>query len=219
MFSFDVITVYLSTLVYLIFLFLSCFCKNIKLLRWIHYFNFYLQIFIAIGFRYTIIRFSKVEIFVLFYLYLIDIVIRLVWVLLFIQTFIESFIWNLLSILTIWLTIPFLFSADVYNTAMTNFSSYTCALLVVIAFSYVLSRQQKRAFYFHWMADRKANWLTSVFENMNTGFISIKGEKISYINSFMLNQFKKIRKTIKEQEGNQLITERPESNKFLKILF
>lgn len=163
------------------------------------------------------IRISKVDISILFFMFLIDIVLRLTWVLLFIQTFIESFLLNMFSIFTIWLTIPFLFPADYYNTAMTNFSSYSCSILVVIGFSYILSRQQKKGFYFNWVADTKANWLTSVFENMNTGFISIKGEKISYINSFMLNQFKKIRNVIRENKENQIL--RPESKKNIKCNF
>lgn len=38
MFSFDVITVYFSTIVYIIFMILGWSSKNTMLLRWIHYF-------------------------------------------------------------------------------------------------------------------------------------------------------------------------------------
>jgi hypothetical protein len=193
MYKFDFIIMYLLFFTFLIFFIVGLMCKNIKVIKFIHFGNFYLQIWVLICLRYTMITLVKLDSNIIFYMYLIDINLRLAWVLLFLHSFVESLILNFLSILTIWLTIPFLYTSDQFITEISIYVAYSSCKLVVIFFSYIISWQQKRAFHFHWIADQKANWLTSVFENMKSGFVSIKGGKITYINSFMLNQFKKIK--------------------------
>jgi hypothetical protein len=152
----------------------------------------------TIGLRFVIMRLGNIDEIILDFYYLLEINFRLIWVLLHVQSFLECFILNTLSILTIWLIVPFIYPADVYNRGMFNFFAYSCALMSVISFAYFLEKNSKKAFYFHWISDKKANWLSNVFENMNSGFVSFRGGRISYINSSLKKQLKKFKNFTKK---------------------
>ncbi len=143
------------------------------------------------AFRFLIIKVSYAHFNLLFFQYLIEMIVRLTWVLLFIHSFKESFILNTLSLITVWIVVPSLYVGDSYNDENINTIAYSFVIFGVIVFAYVLEKQQKEAFYYQWLANSKAKWLTNVFENLNSGFVSIKNSKISYINQnfrkFLLN--------------------------------
>jgi hypothetical protein len=192
-FQFNIITTYLAVFMYTIFLGFCICSKRIKLIRWMHYIHFYFQIFVIMAFRFAIFRIVNVSPILLFFQYFFEIIVRLVWVILFLHSFLESLILNTLSLATVWIVIPCLFPPENFKDEMINTLAYSCVLFSVMGIAFILERQQKLAFYFFWLADKKAKWLTNVFENLNSGFLSIKGGKISFINSFFLTQMKKLK--------------------------
>lgn len=203
MFQTVLITTYLTTCIMITFTFIAIFSKNIRLIRWIHYFTYFILVFIFVNFRYTIFRVAKINTVVFYFLVIIEITIRLIWVIIGLQSFLECLMLNGMSIVFMWALYPPVFPKEIFYDGMINYMVYSTALLVCIVFSYVLERQQKLAFYFNWVAEKKAAWLASVFENMNAGFISIRGDTITYINSFLLKQFYKIKRN-KEKNNNAL---------------
>ena len=192
-FKFNSITTLLAAFMYLIFVIASYRCKNLIILKWLHYVLFYFQIFVIMAFRFAIIRIVNVSPILLFFQYFFEIIVRLVCVILFLHSFLESLILNTLSLLTVWIVIPSLFPPDNFKDEMINTLAYSCVLFSVMGIAFILERQQKLAFYFFWLADNKAKWLTNVFDNLNSGFLSIKGGKISFINSFFLTRMKKLK--------------------------
>ena len=87
--------------------------------------------------------------------------------------------------------LPIIFPENIYREGMINFAAYSSVFSLTVGFAYVLGRQQKMAYYFHWTADRKANWLNSVFENMNERIDSVRGLLISYIYPFLHKLYQK----------------------------
>jgi hypothetical protein len=199
-FKFNIMMNFIAIFIYFIFLFFAFFSKNLTVLRWIHYILFYFQIFVIMGFRFEIFKKLNSTSTLIFFQYLIEMFVRLVWVILYLQSFLESLVLNSLVILTVWLTIPFMYPTENFQDEMINSLAYSCVLFMVIVIAYIIEIQQKKAFYFLWQADSKAKWLTSILDNLNSGFVSIKNGKIKYINSFFINHLDKLKHTSKYTE-------------------
>jgi hypothetical protein len=183
-FKFNVIMCSITSVMYLVLMTWSYLTKKIKIIKMINYTIFFFQIFVIIAFRFAIIKVTNFYSILLFFEYLLEIIVRLIWVVFFLHSFLESLVLNILSLITVWIVVPTLFPEKLYNEEIINTLAYSFVLFSVIIIAYVLERQQKEAFYFHWQADTKAKWLINVFENLNSGFVSIKNSKISYINSY-----------------------------------
>jgi hypothetical protein len=199
-FKFNITMNVIAIVMYFIFIFFSIFSKNLRLLRWVHYILFYFQIFVIMAFRFEIFKTQSSTSTLIFFEYLIEIFVRLIWVVLYIHSFLESLILNSLVILTVWLTVPFLYPTENFKDEMINSLAYSCVLFMVMVIAYIIERQQKLAYYFLWQAASKAKWLTSILDNLNSGFVSIKSGRIKYINSFFINQLEKFKHTSKFTE-------------------
>jgi hypothetical protein len=199
-FKFNITMNIIAIVMYFIFIFFSIFSKNLRILRWVHYILFYFQIFVIMAFRFEIFKTQSSTSTLIFFEYLIEMFVRLIWVVLYIHSFLESLILNSLVILTVWLTVPFLYPTENFKDEMINSLAYSCVLFMVMVIAYIIERQQKLAYYFLWQAASKAKWLTSILDNLNSGFVSIKSGRIKYINSFFINQLEKFKHTSKFTE-------------------
>jgi hypothetical protein len=146
---------------------------------------------ISINSRYALTHYTKVDLVLLMFIFSLEILFRLFWVIFGIQGFIENFILTCISIIIAWaIYVPTHFGNEL-TTSYFNNLGYTLILFVVMLLSYILERQQKNAFYFQIKAKTKTNWLLNVLDNMSTGFLSIRGDTISYVNSFFKNKLEK----------------------------
>jgi hypothetical protein len=184
-FKLNVIMTTIASIIYIFLLVVGIRTKNIKIIRLINYFIFYFQIYVIIAFRYTIFRVVSVTPLLLFLEYLIETIVRLIWVVGFIHSFVESLLLNLISLITVWLYIPFLIPGNFYDEEIRNTVNYTLVIIAVTSISYLLERQQKEAFYYRLKADAKFIRLTNSFENLKSGFVSLKNGKISFINKHL----------------------------------
>jgi hypothetical protein len=212
LFKINVIMTTIASIIYVFMLLVGTRTKNIKILRFINYFIFYFQIFVIIAFRYAIFRVVSVTPLLLFLEYLFEIVVRLIWVVGFIHSFVESLLLNLMSVISVWLIVPFLIPEQFYDDEIKNTLNYTLVIVAVIAISYVLEIQQKEAFYYRLQADSKVKRLTNYFENLKSGFVSLKNGKISFINKhlkdILLNKkFKDKFERTKQSTANSTFTE------------
>ena len=219
-FKFNLIMNSIATVMYLLLMIWSYLTKNIQIMKWIDYFIFYFQIFVIMAFRFAIIRATDASLILLFFEYLIEIIVRLIWVLLFIHSFKESFFLNTLSLVTVWIVVTSLFPEKSFNIEIINTLTYSCVIISVIVIGYILERQQKEAFYYRLKADAKFIRLTNSFENLKSGFVSLKNGKISFINKhlkdILLNE--KFKEKVETRRNSAIInglTEGKSSFKFL----
>ena len=211
-YKFNLLMCSITSLIYIGLMVWSCMTTNIKIKKLIDYTIFYCQIFVIIAFRFAIIRVTESTLVLLFFEYLLEIIVRIIWVNLFIHSFKECFYLNTASLITVWIIILSFFPEKSYNEEIINTLAYSFVIFSIIIIAFVLERQQKEAFYFHWQADNKAKWLinvVNVFENLNSGFVSIKDNKISYINPY----FKKVLQNLEiinqtKKESNKLLPRR-----------
>jgi hypothetical protein len=186
MFKFNLISTCVASCLYTLLIILVVYKKDVKTKTWIIYIIFYFQIFAIMAFRFTIFRLAKVSSILLFLQYLFEIIVRLLFVIFFLHSFLESLILNLISISTVWIVVSILIPDEYHDDEIKNTLIYSLVIIGFVLVSYVIEQQQKRTFYFQWKSDNKARWLTNVFENLRSGFVSVKNGKINYINSFFI---------------------------------
>jgi hypothetical protein len=184
---------YVTTPLYLI-TFVICFIsKNIKVLIWSHYLNYIVFLFTLVSLVTPLLSLKNINIVLIFFLYILEMLFRMVWVLFSIHSFPENLTLNLMTIVLSWMCyLPLVETKELQFTSY-NLLAYSVMYLVIIGFSYTVERQQKNAFYFQFTHAKKLEWLTNVFENMNTGILSIRGNKISYINTFLQTKLDKLK--------------------------
>lgn len=184
-------TSYIAAFVYLVNTILSYCVQNIKIIIYVQHINYILFAFLACDFRFPFLNLSQTNAILFYILFNFEILARVVWVLLQLQGFLECFILNSIQIALIWILYAPNFDDSTFMRSMYNILAYTFTLSVVVFFSYILERQQKNAFFFSLTSVKKAEWFMNIFENMNTGFLSIKGDKVSYLNSYLAKKIKK----------------------------
>lgn len=184
-FKFNIIMTSIATLLYFILLIFSVSRKNIKINRVVNYIIFYFQIFVIIAFRFAIFRVINVTSILLFLQYLIEIMVRLLWVVIFIHSFMESLILNLMSLATVWIIIPLFIPNKFYDDEIMYTINYSFVIFAVIIINFIIEQKQKEAFYYQWQAENRVKSLANTLENLNSGFVSFRGGKINFINSHM----------------------------------
>jgi hypothetical protein len=189
-------TAIISTSLYVTLLFMCLFSKNVKILRWCHYLAYLLILFTFSNFFNTLSHKLQMSLYLANLIYVLEILLRMCFSIFLIQCFLENIILNGLTCILIWVLYLPALDENVILTATYAQLAYTAIFLVLIGFSYVLEKQQKNAFYFQYTHAKKLEWLTNVFENMNTGFLSIRGDKITYMNSFLQNKINKLKQPL-----------------------
>lgn len=196
-------TSYFISIIYIVFLIISAFVKNPQVLKYMNYVNYYLITFIFVNFRYGLVNWIKVDIIIFYAINTFEIVVRVSWLLIGLLGFLESVLLNTLIILSNWI-----YYVPIQRDEFTFYFliAHTIVYVIVISFSYSCEYQQRKSFYFILVANKKNKWFSNIFENMNTGFISVKDGKIKYINKFMLENLIKI-KSIKQNILNHFSAE------------
>lgn len=200
--SFKVLMVisYFITFCYLIFLsLLFCMRKNIRFYKFLNNFNYSVLVFVSINFRYPLIHYLKVNNILFYALMTVETMFRLGFIVVNLITFLENFILNCITLFFIWVVYPPIGDPTTELTNMLLLLACSMDVLLVILFGYFLERQRKMAFYYSFTANRKAQWLLNILDNLNNGFISIKNKKIAYINSYMLNKIENYKSNYKDQ--------------------
>lgn len=183
----------ISTSFYSVLILICLFSKNLKILRWCHYLA-YLMILISYANIYVTLSFHiKVSSFIMYVLVIIEMQIRISSNIFLIQSFLEIFILNSINCGLLWLVYIPVIDPQFRVNSTYSFLIYTITYVFLIGFSYLIENQLKNTFYFQYTHLKKLEWLTNVFENMNTGFLSIRGLKITYMNSFLQNKLSKIK--------------------------
>lgn len=178
---------YFITFSSLIMTFLTFFSKNLKLMKIINYVNYFFFIIIILNVRYSLVNFAKLDIIVVFFLVWAEVVTRFVFILYEVFTFCELSILNFLSAMFMW--------AIYFPVGQPNFLQKdllidgvnSICLIIVVLFCFISERNRKLAFYYKYKIEKKAQWLDNVLDNMKTGFLSIKGDKITYVNNYLEN--------------------------------
>lgn len=210
--KFDIISSYLTTTLYLILIPIGWNSKNIKTMRWINYIIYFFGIYFNRSFRHILLSCTTINDSVVHLAYFLEINIRMIWALYYVHSFYENFLLNFLSIGTILLIVPFLSSYEDNIKAIVDIKTYAFILLVVSCFCYVLERHLRISFYYKWMAEKKFKWLSNVLNNMNSGFVSLKGGNLAFINNFLQKYLKDVK------SHSKLITNRNEIlNKNLQL--
>lgn len=191
----------LTSIYYLISVFVVFFIKNIKVLKIFHYIN-YLGIILTCGFiRYPMIHFLKLPPVILIVFLLIEILARILWAILNVMDFKENLILHLVEILIIWVFLfPTSDPTDKNNLILYNFICYTFFFFMISLFFYIIEKQRKKSFYFQTILKDQVNSLNNIFENTRIGFMSIKENKIKLMNSFLKKSIQKFKNSLEVSE-------------------
>jgi hypothetical protein len=178
-------TTYLTNFISLIFTILVFSLKNKKLLKIINFLNYYFLLFIFINFRFPLITYLKLKDIVYYPFLCLEMILRIAWIILELSTFFEFMILNLITMISVWSIYTPVATIGTTADSMTVLTLHSFNLITVVLIGYFLEKNLKRAFYFNFTSKENANWLKNILDNMKTGFLSIKGHKIIYINHFI----------------------------------
>ena len=115
------------------------------------------------------------------------------WTSYYLLSFYEVSILNFLSCCTIFSIVPYITPREENVRGYEDLRMYAVILIFVSTFCYILERQLRISFYYSWTAEKKAKWLSNVLNNLNSGFVSFKSDKIAFINIFMLKHLKDLK--------------------------
>lgn len=199
-------TSYLITFIYIfIIIFGIIYRKSLNVQKILNYVNYISLLFVYVNLRYPLVIYIQISSNVFYILICIDIIFRLIWKILGLVSFLENLILCLITVAFYWPLYASIAEASTISVTLTSMGAYTTAITIAVIFSYFIDKQQKKAFYYFYTANQKAERFSNILDNINSGFISIKGNKISYINEFLIKIIES-NKVLKENLDNHIKT-------------
>jgi hypothetical protein len=196
---------YANSFLNLISLILLFFIKKTKTIRYILYLGYILFLFTAANFKYPLIVFVHNKTFVLMIIILLnEILFRITYAVLTIFTFKDYLILNLIEIIFIW---AYLYpTSDPLITKVTIFflCCYTFLFSYFSIYVYFLEKQLKSSFFFRYLYEDKYKLMDVLINNINTGILSIKNNKVSYLNDYLKNKLDSIKEEQEVQTDSKI---------------
>jgi hypothetical protein len=184
---YSAIMCFTTTILNIILALLCILIKNNKFQEWLSYLN-YMSIYLTLShLRFYFVWILNID--MLFYslTFIIEMIFRLVW---FVFGLIDFVPGVYLQVLTVVLNFA-LFAVAIPIKYHFRFSIYTCILILTSGLSYFFIKEQKRSFFYNLFLKLKNQWYESIIDNMNSGFVSIKDNKIQHCNKTLLSYVKK----------------------------
>lgn len=188
--KYNFISSYFTTVLYLILLFFGWNSNKTSYLRWIHYIIYFFKVLFINSTRNIILTCSNINIVFLNLAYFLELNFRMMWATYYLLSFYELLLLNFLSLAAIFSIVPYISPFESNIKGLEDLKTYVFILTFVSSFCYVLERQLRISFYYSWTSEKKAKWLSNVLNNMNSGFVSFKCDKIAFINIFLLKYLK-----------------------------
>ncbi len=133
-------------------------------------------------------------------LILLEILFRLSWMIVSLFNFKEFFFLNLIEIILVFTYLYPTSEPSTRNTTFFYLMCYALLFMVITVYGYILDKQSKLSFYLQYIFKDKVDFLNNVFDNINTGILTIRDNKIYEMNSFLQNFLYKF---FKLREGNE----------------
>jgi hypothetical protein len=146
-----------------------------------------------INYRYAVTHFSSADATVFNLLVTVEMILRLTWIIFGLLGFCEMMILNFVTAALLWsIYFPIGYDNGDFMSYVFLRLVHTILLGFVTIFSYFYEKKDKTSFHYLYLFESKYKWFSNIFDNMNTGFLSLKGNKISYINQSLNQTINKI---------------------------
>ena len=176
--------------IYFILIFLTFMTKHYRTLKIINYINYYALGFIILNFLYPLLNYVKLNRVFVYGIFSLEVIIRIVWIITGIHGFIESVTICVVSSLAVWSVYSTIGKANFYEDNILLLLTRSICMLLVVVFAYFLEKNHKKAFYSDFLNKKKTEWLDNVLNKMNSGFFSVKEDKINYTNSIFKKKYR-----------------------------
>lgn len=182
---------YINTALNLFSLILIIIIKNKYIRKYLLFMGYILLLFSTANFKYPLIVFiyNKSLVIIIFVL-LNEILFRLLYSILKVFTIKNYFILNFLEILLVWAYIyP---TSDPLITKVTVFFllCYTFLFSYLTFYIYLLEKQNKTTFYYQFLYEDRYKLLELLIDDIKTGILTIRGNKVFHINNFLQSKLK-----------------------------
>lgn len=169
----------------------ACYNK-VKVLKCINFFLFFAMSLCFGCLRYHVINTLGADCVVYMGLSIMEFLIRIGYVFQGTLNFLESSSLILASCFSYWLFFPFFTN---WSIIWYRILIFNVLFLFEAVINYFYLYQKKENFYHQKKAELLCHWYINIFNNMNTGFLSIKNNKISYTNRAILDMIFKFKNT------------------------
>jgi hypothetical protein len=178
------ISSYLFLFITTISLALNFFVRRVNILKWSYYITLIVISLNFFNFRFTINRIVNYQV-INWFSVLFELLYKTIQVTVLMISFKEKLLINLTIIILEWSIFFHSVPSEMKTSWILNhiFTSATYLLFSILI--YFIDRRLRIAYYYSFKADMNSLWLKGVLENMNGGFLSVKNNRISYINPFL----------------------------------
>jgi hypothetical protein len=177
-------TSYISTAIILVSTILAFYSTNLKLLHWLNSINYILFFFVALNLRIPLLIYLNLNDYTITIMTNVEMVVRLLWTVLFFNRFILVLILNSIIFLLSWIIYVWIQFDTLIYTSLLIRANYSFEILIVIFAFYILEKRKKETFYYSFKFEEKSEWLQSILDNINSGYVSIKSCSNFYANEF-----------------------------------
>jgi hypothetical protein len=184
---------YISCLFFLILSFVSFLFKNESIQMWVNYLIYFFTFLTHTNYRYAVTHFTSADASVYNLLVSVEMILRLTWIIFGLLGFCEMGILNFVTATVQWsIYFPIGYDSEDFMSYFFFRLVHSILLGFLTIFSYFYEKKDKTSFHYLYSFESKYDWFNNIFDNMNTGFLSLKGNKISYINNSFFQTIHKI---------------------------
>jgi signal transduction histidine kinase/CheY-like chemotaxis protein len=172
----------ISLLQFIIFI-LCIVIRNSKFQQLISYINQYMLLFMNYQFRVYLTDEQKVDNKIYALVFTLQFIYKFSWYFTDCLDFLDGFILNIIHSASAYLF--FGFQAPLSQHYIFSVLTVMYMLGAMVMYFYV--KEKRRSYYYHSGLEKRVNWYSDIFNNMNSGLFSLANMSLKYINSTMFN--------------------------------
>jgi signal transduction histidine kinase/CheY-like chemotaxis protein len=163
----------------------SIFCKSKTVLKPCIYISYFLSYYTHFIMRAYFGEFVKVDEYFLAVMYTIQSLYTFSWYFTGILDFFPGLILTICKIISLYLTFGFFIAQG--RHFRFAISAFVYLSICFLAYNYIL--ETKKSFFYLKLMEIKKNYYQNILENMNSGFLCIRGNKVNFINKALQSNF------------------------------
>jgi signal transduction histidine kinase len=179
-------TTYIATCCICVVFLLSVFTTNPKVQIFISYFNFFFELYPFFCLRIYLNTFHGAEVMYQTLTYTLQLLFRLLWFLTNALDFFEGSLTAAIKLLVVYISFGPLTPLRLHY----EYAIHGAVMIMQFVIIYLYVYEKKKAFYYNTKLKKQNTWYDSIVQNMDSGFIKVKSERIIFMNESLYTKVK-----------------------------
>jgi signal transduction histidine kinase len=179
-------TTYIATCCISVVFLLSVFTTNPKVQIFISYFNFFFELYPFFCLRFYLNTFHGTVVIYQTLIYTLQLLFRLLWFLTNALDFFEGSLTAAIKLLVVYISFGSLTPLKLHY----EYTIHGTIMIMQFVIIYLYVYEKKKAFYYNTKLKKQNVWYDSIVQNMDSGFVKSKSERIIFMNESLYNKVK-----------------------------